>query len=280
MISSNGHDENGKYHSGKAGDQTGTEYRVRTWYNFGQKCILRHPNTDVQKEIAYQAEAAANNNHCGYDQWERLTFDSALIAANNDPAKIAIDCEADCSSSTAAIIRSAGRKLSIDDLMLVDRNLTTFNMRAALIKAGFAVYTDSKFLSSDNYLLPGDIVLNDDKHVVINLTKGSKIQNEPTREEKLMALNKKNQENVKRARENAKVEKTEAAAPAETTPKTYKYKVNADPYLNVRASKSTTSAIIDEIDNGSEIEILYIEQGWAKLVGNGYVSANFISKVE
>ena len=32
MISSCGHDENNKYKGGKAGDQTGTEYYLRTWY--------------------------------------------------------------------------------------------------------------------------------------------------------------------------------------------------------------------------------------------------------
>ena len=32
-ISNCGHDENGKYTGGAAGDQTGTEYQVRAWYN-------------------------------------------------------------------------------------------------------------------------------------------------------------------------------------------------------------------------------------------------------
>ena len=33
MISNCGHDENGRYSGGKAGDQTGTEWRVINWYN-------------------------------------------------------------------------------------------------------------------------------------------------------------------------------------------------------------------------------------------------------
>lgn len=33
MISNCGHDERGRYSSGKAGDQTGTEWYIRSWYN-------------------------------------------------------------------------------------------------------------------------------------------------------------------------------------------------------------------------------------------------------
>lgn len=48
MISNCGHDENGRYSGGKAGDQTGTEWRVINWYNRPWKCVLRHPNADVR----------------------------------------------------------------------------------------------------------------------------------------------------------------------------------------------------------------------------------------
>ena len=43
MISNCGHDENNRYSGGKAGDQTGTEWRVINWYNRPWKCVLRHP---------------------------------------------------------------------------------------------------------------------------------------------------------------------------------------------------------------------------------------------
>ena len=33
MISNCGHDENGRYSGGKAGDQTGTEWQVINWYS-------------------------------------------------------------------------------------------------------------------------------------------------------------------------------------------------------------------------------------------------------
>ena len=47
-------------------------------------------------------------------------------------------------------------------------------MRAGLKAAGFEVLTDSKYLTSDAYLLEGDITLNDNAHVAVNLTDGAK----------------------------------------------------------------------------------------------------------
>lgn len=76
MISNCGHDENNRYSGGKAGDQTGTEWRVINWYNRPWKCVLRHPNAKVRKMIASMAKAAAVNNKIGYDQSERYTFGS------------------------------------------------------------------------------------------------------------------------------------------------------------------------------------------------------------
>ena len=74
MISNCGHDENNRYSGGKAGDQTGTEWRVINWYNRPWKCVLRHPDAKVRKMIASMAKAAAVKNKIGYDQSERYTF--------------------------------------------------------------------------------------------------------------------------------------------------------------------------------------------------------------
>lgn len=108
MISNCGHDENNRYSGGKAGDQTGTEWRVINWYNRPWKCVLRHPDAKVRKMIASMAKAAAVNNKIGYDQSERYTFWEHLKASNYDPAQITIACEADCSSGVAAIVKGAG----------------------------------------------------------------------------------------------------------------------------------------------------------------------------
>ena len=174
MISNCGHDENRRYSGGKAGDQTGTEWQVINWYNRPWKCVLRHPDEKVRKMIASMAKAAAVNNKIGYDQSERYTFWEHLKASNYDPAQITIACEADCSSGVAAIVKAAGYRLGNEKMKNVSIYLYTGNMRAGLKAAGFEVLTDSKYLTSDAYLLEGDILLNDNAHVATNLTTGSK----------------------------------------------------------------------------------------------------------
>ena len=174
MISNCGHDENGRYSGGKAGDQTGTEWQVINWYSRPWKCVLRHPNAKVRAMIASMAKAAAVNNKIGYCQSHRGTFWTNLADSNFDPAQITVACEADCSSGVAAIVKGAGYRLGIDALKKVSTACYTGNLRAALKAAGFEVLTENKYLTSDAYLLAGDILLNDNAHVATNLTTGSK----------------------------------------------------------------------------------------------------------
>ena len=136
MISNCGHDENNRYSGGKAGDQTGTEWRVINWYNRPWKCVLRHPDAKVRKMIASMAKAAAVNNKIGYDQSERYTFWEHLKASNYDPAQITIACEADCSSGVAAIVKGAGYRLGNEKMKNVSIYLYTGNMRADGNKTG------------------------------------------------------------------------------------------------------------------------------------------------
>ena len=173
-IANCGSDERGKYSGGSAGDQTGKEYCVRPWYNRPWLCVLRYPDAKVGQRLATKAENAANNNHIGYDQGQRLTFYNALKKADWKPKDIKTKCEADCSASTAALVIAVGHALNLTKLQKVNPSCTTSNLREALKTAGFEVLTDSKYLTSDAYLLPGDILLKDGSHVAINLTTGSK----------------------------------------------------------------------------------------------------------
>lgn len=179
-ISNCGHDEKCKYSGGAAGDQTGREYQIRSWYNRPWKCVLRHPDAKIGQMLATIAKNAANNNFVGYDQSQRGTYYTELKYTNWKPENIKKKCEADCSSSTAANVIATGHRLRNKKLQKVNPNCTTSNLRATLKAAGFAVLTDSKYLTSDKYLLPGDILLNDGHHVAINLTKGSKVSQTKT----------------------------------------------------------------------------------------------------
>ena len=172
-ISNSGSDENGRASGGAAGDQTGREWNLRTWYNRPWSCILRHPDEKVREKIAELAEKAAKNDKIGYDQGQRDTYWQQLQKVGYDPAKITVACEADCSAGVIANVKAVGYLFDIDALKKVNATYTG-NMRSGFKAAGFQVLTASKYLSSPDYLLPGDILLNDAHHTATNITKGSK----------------------------------------------------------------------------------------------------------
>lgn len=174
MISNCGHDENGRYSGGQAGDQTGTEWEIKAWYNRPWNYVLRHPDRNVGNMLAELGRAAANNPLVGYDQNQRYTYWQHLKASSYDPAQITVACEADCSSGVAANVKAAGYRLGLPALQNVSSECYTGNLRAALKNAGFEVLTESKYLTSDAYLLPGDILLYEGHHTATNLDTGSK----------------------------------------------------------------------------------------------------------
>ena len=174
MLSNSGGDERGNISGGKAGDQTGTEWWIIPWYSRPWNCVLRHPDEKVRKKIADLARKAANNNHIGYNQSNRDSYYNELKKVNYNPSKIAKKCDADCSAGVIANIKAAGHLLGIKNLQTITCTYTG-NMREALSDVGFKILTDSKYLTSDNYLLEGDILLNDKCHVATNLTNGYKV---------------------------------------------------------------------------------------------------------
>lgn len=171
MISNSGHDENGKYSGGRAGDQTGKEWAVIGWYNRPWKCVIRHPDAEVREKIASLSEKAAKNDNIGYDQGQRGSYWNGLAKAGYDPAAIKNKCEADCSSGVMANVKAAGYLLNNAKLKEVSITSTHY-MREMLREAGFEILTESRYLASDRYLLRGDILLNDGHHTATNLTDG------------------------------------------------------------------------------------------------------------
>ena len=172
-ISNCGGDENGSISGGKAGDQTGKEWCLRAWYNRPWSCVLRHPDEKVRAKIAELGEKAAKNDKVGYDQGQRDTYWAQLQKVGYDPSKITTACEADCSAGVIANVKAVGYLLGISALKTISATYTG-NMRSAFKAAGFTVLTASKYLTSPDYLLPGDILLNDSHHTATNITKGVK----------------------------------------------------------------------------------------------------------
>ena len=176
-ISNSGSDENGNYKNGKAGDQNGREWYIRDWYNRPWNCVLRHPLAEVRACIATLAYKAAMNDEIGYDQNQRDSYGAALAKADYDPSKITTPVESDCSKGVIDNVKATGYILGMPELQNLEATYTG-NMRAGMSKAGFIVLTEPKYLTSGDYLMAGDIVLNDKHHTATVVTNGAKSSGE------------------------------------------------------------------------------------------------------
>lgn len=172
-ISNCSKDEKSRLSGGKAGDQTGSQWCLRAWYNRPWNYVLRHPQEKVRLKLADLGIKAALNNKVGYDQGQRNSYWTQLKNNKYDPSKITIACEADCSAGVIANTRAVGQLLNIDALKNL-RASYTGDMRSGFKNAGFKVLTDKKYTKGYDYLLPGDILLYEGHHTATNITKGKK----------------------------------------------------------------------------------------------------------
>lgn len=304
MISNNGKDENGKYHGGKAGDQTGHEWEIRTWYNRPWDCVLRAPTKEVASKLNELSIKSAKNDNIGYDQWQRLTYWTELAKVGYDPAKITTKCESDCSSGVLANVKAVGYLLDDEKLKNVDQNGYTGNMKPILTKAGFKVLTDPKYLTSEKHLEPGDILLNVKSHTAVYVEE-PKPQGDPAPAKKsvneiadeVIAGKWGNGDDRKRKLEaagynysevqtavNAKL-KTGASkptpnpAPAPKKDASYSGKVIAKSGLNIRREAAVKDGnIVGVYSYGTTVKILKESNGWGN-TDRGWISLKYVQKI-
>lgn len=232
----------------------------------GKVCI--NEGTSRKVMIASMAKAAAVNNKIGYCQSHRGTFWTNLADSNFDPAQITVACEADCSSGVAAIVKGAGYRLGIDALKKVSTACYTGNLRAALKAAGFEVLTENKYLTSDAYLLAGDILLNDGAHTATNLTDGAKSSGAGA-------------SNTTPVKSNTKVDV--AYGFDKSLAGTYKVTASG---LNLRAGAGTGKSILAVMENGEKVQcygyyndcngVKWLYVVYKNIVG--YASSKYLSK--
>lgn len=166
-------DENGHARGGKAGDQTGREVCVRTWYDKPWIAVIRPNDKKVAKKIAKAMEQACANDNIGYDQNERTTLYAQARAKGWDLSKITTKCETDCSALVAVCVNAAGIEVSKD--------IYTGNEKQTLVNTGkFKAHTDKKYLTSDKYLKRGDILLAAG-HTAVVLSNGSGVTSTTTK---------------------------------------------------------------------------------------------------
>lgn len=170
LIANCGISENGTT-EGKPGDQIKGEYKIRNWYSKPWAVGLYYPNEKFNKELARQSSNAAKNDHIGYGQLgagdaNRMAMYRHLIKSDWETSKISVNCNADCSASTAANILAAAHKCGIKALQDINPAVTTRSLEAELTKHGFKKLT-GKYLTDPNLGFPGLIYLTPGKHVTI-----------------------------------------------------------------------------------------------------------------
>lgn len=163
-------DENGKAHGGQAGDQTNKEICTRSWYKSSWHTVLRPIDETIAEKMANACEAGCFNKNIGYDQYQRNTLRTQAKAVDWDLSKITVPCECDCSSFMSVCAECAG----IDIPYNGNNAPTTSTMVSAFNSTGeFKVLQESKYLTSDDYLKLGDILVKNG-HTVMVLEDGAK----------------------------------------------------------------------------------------------------------
>ena len=163
-------DEHGQESGGEAGNQNGREIRTQAWYlNPKGWIVLRPKSSEAAKKIAYDAKAAANNMHIGYDQKERKTLYACAEKVDFDCARVTTDCECDCSSLVQVCLAYAGIKVG---------TFSTASEVNTLMKTGkFDKLTEAKYTEQSGYLKTGDILVTKVKgHTAVVISDGDKAE--------------------------------------------------------------------------------------------------------
>lgn len=240
-------DENGKAKGGEAGNQTGKELKVASWYNFGQTAVFRFKDREKAKQYASTIKKLAENKNIGYDQNQRLTLYNALKKVDFNADKLTTKCECDCSSLVASALNVIGIKVS--------SSMTTYTLPTYLLKTGeFVKLTANEYLSSSDKLLTGDIINAPCKHVISVV--------DVIEEKETTNTSKTNSDKTDSAREFTK----SLAGTYETTTN-----------VNFRRGASTSKSIISVLKKGTKVvNYGYHTKNWYYVSVNGIVG--FIHK--
>lgn len=172
MIGQASIDERNGISGGVAGDQTGRELNTRAWYSNGWTMVLRFRDRAKAQKCAEVCKALIAGNKVGYDQYQRNTLRAELKKVDWNPAKLVTPCETDCSAFAAVCAEAAGVPMEVT--YTAGNAPATFQMRQQWAKTGaFDLLTDSKYLTSDRYLLTGDILVNEARHACVVLSDGT-----------------------------------------------------------------------------------------------------------
>lgn len=160
--------DNGRNGKAQAGDQTGKEVCIRSFYVKPWKYLLRCKDTLKAETMAQACESICQNAHVGYDQSQRLTLHNELVKIGYDYSKLSVDCECDCSSLMTVCAEIAGINIPYTN----GNAPVTANMVKIFQKTGyFDVITEG--INEECNLLRGDILVGaPNTHTVMVLDDG------------------------------------------------------------------------------------------------------------
>lgn len=165
-------DENGKAYGGKAGNQTGKEVSRQKYYVHSKGWrVFRAKDRSVALKIAAAMDAACDNKHIGYDQWQRNDLYTYAKKVGFDIKKVTRDCETDCSALVRVCCAFAG-------IMDIPASFRTGNMPENLLATGaFVELKGSKYTEQSTFLGQGDLlVTRTSGHTVVVLDDGAKYE--------------------------------------------------------------------------------------------------------
>lgn len=180
-------DENGKIIGGVAGDQTGKEVCIRTWYAKPWNQFFHIDNDAVRKQFGNNMIDIAKNNNVGYDQGGRNTLLTQAEKVNFDFSKITVKCECDCSSEVTTALLGAiytvlGKEAyeKAKAILVVSGNCATtrtFKTRVVNLKSIVVVtcYTSTTYTASTTKAVFGDIYNKSGSHIVAYIDDGNKV---------------------------------------------------------------------------------------------------------
>ena len=154
------------------GDGNGKEVCIRNWYKGGWHTVLRPKRKAVAEASARACEAACANDNLGYNSSVKFrnTFYQQLLLVNFDPSKIKEKCDTDCSGLMHGCAVAGGAAVYHGS-----NAVNTRNMVEKFVESGeYEALTDSKYLTSDKYLLRGDILVKTG-HTVMALEDGEAV---------------------------------------------------------------------------------------------------------
>ena len=159
-------DESGHIAGGKAGDQTGKEVCIRSWYNKPWGFVIRFKDPALREKVARCMEMAAKNDNIGYDQNQRNTLLKKARAYNYDVSKVKEKCETDCSALVSVACMYAG--IPESTLTYNGNCATTRTLRNCLKATGeVEIYSTPIYTQKTLKLTRGDILLKEGSHVAV-----------------------------------------------------------------------------------------------------------------